>query len=237
MNKSARWPAALLAVLLSASFCAGSALEEWDWFEKGVRDAALSQKEAAACFRVVHEHLKNYCTNILFSPDKGWVFPVEGYSSLSLKHESFRKGYFFFDWRKSSGHSAYDIFVRDRNQDCLDDQTGKPVNILAPVDLLVVSTYSNWRKSSGLQGGNYVWAYDPLQDRLFYFAHLGRILVKPGDLLRPGDVIATLARSGKNAAPRRSDTHLHFMVLKIRDDTVKAVDYYPELCAALSLVR
>jgi hypothetical protein len=224
-------------LLLLPCLCAASALEEWDWFEKSVRDGTIRPKDAAVYFQTVRCHLRDYCTNILFTRDRGWVFPVEGYSLSAVGAGGFRKGHDFFDGRKSSGHSAYDIFIHDRDQDCLDDDTRRPVGILAPVDLLVVSTFSNWTVKSGLKGGNYVWAYDPLKDRLFYFAHLSFVGVQKGDLLRAGDRIGDAGRTGKNALPARSDTHLHFMVLRIRADGVAAVDYYPELPSALTLVR
>ena len=144
--------ASVLILLIFASFCAASALEEWDWFEKSIRDGIISRKDAIGYFQTVHGHLGLYCTNILFNPDKGWIFPVEGYSPQAVGRGGFQKGYTMFDRRKQSGHSAYDIFIYDRNQDCLDDTTGRPVRILAPVDLLVISTFSNWRKGSATIG-------------------------------------------------------------------------------------
>jgi hypothetical protein len=229
--------AAVLISLFLASFCAASALEEWDWFEKSIRDGIISRKDAIGYFQTVHGHLGLYCTNILFNPDRGWVFPVEGYSSQAIGRDGFEKGFYMFEKRKRAGHSAYDIFIYDRDQDCLDDTTGRPVRVLAPVDLLVISTFTNWRKGSWLNGGNYVWAYDPLKDRLFYFAHLSAVGVKKGDLLRAGDSLGLVGRTGKNARPKRSDTHLHLMVLKIDGTRVTAVDYYREFFTTQTLVR
>ena len=61
-----------MVILLSlVSVCAASALEEWDWFEKNIRDETLRQKDAIGYFQTVHAHLRLYCTNILFNPDRG----------------------------------------------------------------------------------------------------------------------------------------------------------------------
>ena len=72
-----------------------------------------------------------------------------------------KKGYDFFDGNKHGGHPAYDIFIRDKNRDCLDDKTGKPVNALAMEDCAELSVNTGWSRGSAIRGGNYVWLYNP----------------------------------------------------------------------------
>jgi len=50
--------------------------------------------------------------------------------------------------------------------------------------------------------------------------------VKLGDVVRPGDQLATVGRSGWNAAKRRSPTHLHLTVVKAAGGRVVPVDVY-----------
>jgi hypothetical protein len=60
------------------------------------------------------------------------------------------------------GHPGLDIFIHDKNQDSLDDETGKPVEVIAAVSGIVASVNLNWEPSSPIRGGNYIWIYDPI---------------------------------------------------------------------------
>jgi peptidoglycan LD-endopeptidase LytH len=97
--------------------------------------------------------------------------------------------------------------------------------IVAPVDLLILSAENDWAPGSSIRGGRYVWALDPLQDRIFYFAHLNEIRTNPGVFCAAGSAIGTVGRTGRNAAPSRSSTHLHFMVLEIKGCALTPIDY------------
>nr|MCU0585768.1 M23 family metallopeptidase [Desulfobacterales bacterium] len=76
-----------------------------------------------------------------------------------------------------------------------------------------------------IRGGNYVWIYHPALRIFSYYAHLQGIRVGLGESVHGGAVIATLGRTGTNAYPPRSPTHLHFMLLRARDMT--PLDAYP----------
>ena len=56
------------------------------------------------------------------------------------------------------------------------------------------------------------------ENGIYYYAHNRTLAVKPGYIVTSGQVIATVGRSGKNAAEARSPTHLHIMFLAIGDD-------------------
>jgi len=104
---------------------------------------------------------------------------------------------------------------------------------VAPVDLLILSAESGWKPNSEIRGGNYVWALDPIEDRVFYFAHLNDIHVRAGDFCTAGSAIGTVGRSGKNAYPARSPTHLHLMVLKVKNMELTPLDIIPYLRKAI----
>jgi murein DD-endopeptidase MepM/ murein hydrolase activator NlpD len=77
-----------------------------------------------------------------------------------------------------------------------------------------------------------VWVFSPSLERYCYYAHLGEIHVKLGDLLAAGERIGFLGRTGKNAFKKRSPTHLHFMCLSFDGGRMTPHDTYRELLTA-----
>ena len=138
-------------------------------------------------------------------------------------------GYDWFDGYKSRGHPGHDLFIHDSNRDELDDLTGRPVTVVSMTTGIVVATALEWKADSVLRGGRYIYIYSPQQNGLFYYAHNREILAKPGDVVAAGQAIATVGRSGRNAAQTRSPTHLHVMFLAIEDGYPKPRDIYPDL--------
>jgi len=213
-----------------------SAIDKWDNFEKAVRNQTISKDSAKKVFPSLHAELKNYAEKYKFDTlITSWAFPVDGYGMDALGKGGFKpdiyyggstiKGYDFYDGNKHGGHPAYDIFILDKNQDCVDDNSGKPVNIVAPVDLMILSIFKDWIKGSGIRGGNYVWTLDPVENQIFYFAHMDSIFVEGGDFCNKGTPIGTMGRSGKNAWVKRCPTHLHMMILKIEGNELTPLDY------------
>jgi hypothetical protein len=164
---------------------------------------------------------------------KEWVFPLEGYASRSIgggrRHGYVSGTYDFFKGNRHGGHPSFDMFIRDRNQDSLDDRSGNPVKVLSLTGGIVVALEREWQPGSRLLGGRYVWVYDPAHELLVYYAHNGELSVELGDIVRPGDTLGAVGRSGWNAAKKRSPTHLHLTVLRVRDGFVKPLDVYREL--------
>jgi murein DD-endopeptidase MepM/ murein hydrolase activator NlpD len=207
----------------------------WQEFERQVRDAGISREQGARQIVFWAAELPARFPADGFS---GRVaFPLAGYDLRQVggrNGEGFRPaGYEFLDGNRHKGHPAQDIFVYDRNQDGRDDRTGRPVQVLSVADGIVLSTDSQWRpegESRRRRGGNYIWIYHPALGLFSYYAHLGEIAVGPDQRVRAGDPIATLGRSGTNAYPGRSPTHLHLMLLRASD--MAAVDPYPLLKAA-----
>lgn len=164
---------------------------------------------------------------------KQWVFPVAGYDAGAIdkgkSHGFVASGYDFFSGNRHGGHPAYDIFIRDRNRDSRDDRNGKAVPVLSMTGGIVVAFEKEWLQGSGLRGGKYLWIFDPGNDLLLYYAHNEELLVELGTIVKPGDLLATVGRSGLNAAKRRSPTHLHFSVLSVKDGQPLPVAVYREL--------
>ena len=166
-----------------------------------------------------------------------WVFPLAGFDSRAIgggrRHGYSVRGYDFFSGNRHGGHPAFDIFIRDRNQDSLDDRSGRPVKVVSLTGGVVVALESEWGQGSPLRGGKYLWIYDPGSNLLIYYAHNGGLAVGLGDIVKPGDVLATVGRSGYNAAKRRSPTHLHLTVIKVGSGgRVVPVDVYHDLKSA-----
>jgi len=186
-----------------------------------IRDQTIPKKEAQKQARLLLAAIaRNFMEQekgIAFPMTK--VFPLEGYTYKAIGGKNgsgyISAGYDFFSGNKHAGHPAHDIFIYDKNQDGLDDRTGKPVNVLSYSFGIVVATETNWQSGSDQRGGNYIWIYSLTDDALYYYAHNNKVLVHPGQIVNPGDTIATVGRTGKNASQKRSPTHLHFMMLKL----------------------
>jgi murein DD-endopeptidase MepM/ murein hydrolase activator NlpD len=167
-----------------------------------------------------------------------WIFPVEGYTAGAIdrrgSHGFIPGGYNFFSGNRHGGHPAYDIFIRDRNQDSRDDRSGQAVPVLSMTGGIVVALEKGWQPGSGLRGGNYLWIYDPGNELLVYYAHNKELFVTLGTIVRPGEPLATVGRSGLNATKRRSPTHLHFSVLHLKNGQPTPVPVYGKLQRALS---
>jgi peptidoglycan LD-endopeptidase LytH len=227
----------MMQLLLFFLIAAGSPdpIGDWGRFVDSVRDQTMPKEEARKQFPAIYNGLKVACRKYPFQGAASWVFPVQGYGPKDMGAGGFRpeirygsspiKGYDFYDGDRHGGHPAYDIFIRDRDRDTLDDKTLKPVSIFAPVDLLILSANTDWDPGSKIRGGCYVWALDPMKDQIFYFAHLKEIQIQPGAFVKAGVVIGTAGRTGTNAWPAGSPTHLHFMVLTVKGDALVPFDY------------
>jgi murein DD-endopeptidase MepM/ murein hydrolase activator NlpD len=186
-----------------------------------IRDGLISKKDGLKGIQELIPLIKNYYYEH-GSRDyqkAAWTFPLQGYGPKAIGGKNgegyITSGYDFFDGNKHGGHPAHDIFINDRNQDCLDDKTQKSVNVLSVTDGIVVAAATQWDTTSNLRGGKYIYIYQPLTNCFFYYAHNSEILVHLCDIVKPGQVIAKVGRTGLNAFKKRSPTHLHFMQLTL----------------------
>lgn len=208
------------------------ALEWHDLYVK-IRDHLISKEEAKAKLKEFERLLKEiYLKSGEKERDDRLCFPLKGYSfdSIGGKEGSGYQpqGYDFFDGNDHKGHPGHDIFILDKNQDGLDDRTGKPVDVISASSGIAVSVNLDWKPLSPLRGGNYIWIYEPIQSRYFYYAHLNEIFVTVGQIVSKGDLLGTVGRTGVNAYPSRSPTHLHFVVHHSDDGYPKPINPYME---------
>ncbi len=196
---------------------------DFDALYARIRDQQIDRAAALSQVRTLLPRLRAYAeAHGAGDASDASRFPLDGYGveAIGGTHGSGYRpdGYDWFDGRHSKGHPGHDLFIHDRDQDSLDDRTGKPVPVLSITSGVVVATSPDWDVRSGLRGGRYVYVYSPARRGFFYYAHNASVLVKPGDVVRAGTPIATVGRTGRNAAMTRSPTHLHIMFLAVDDD-------------------
>lgn len=229
---------ALISATLSAPPCHAADCDAWNKLEKLVRDGTIDKEDARRQVVFLHHRLKK--TYAGMENDPALFFPVKGYGPDSIggvRGSGFKpKEYDFYDGNKHGGHPAHDIFIKDENQDTLDDDTGKPVQVVAYASGVVLAINTEWEYPSDIRSGKYIWIFNPALDRYCSYVHLGTVSVKPGDIVKAGQVIGTLGRTGKNAYPRRSPTHLHFSCLAFDNGRMTPYNMYKELLRA-SVVR
>jgi hypothetical protein len=226
-------PAAVLAPTPPVETC--EPCLEFNRLNNRVRDGQIPRREARdELFRLLPQLRTYYLRNggQEYGRD-AWVFPLQGYSAKAIaggrKHGYQPRGYDYFDGNRHGGHPSLDIFIQDRDQDERDDRTGQPVPVLSLTGGVVVALAPDWHKGSRLRGGKYLWVYDPTTDALVYYAHNRELLVGLGAIVKPGDPIARVGRTGRNAARKRSPTHLHLTYLKITGGTLVPENLYPAL--------
>jgi hypothetical protein len=214
---------------------AGDPCAAFDRLYADIRDQKIGHADALSRVRILLPRIREYYVEHggTDAPEQTWRFPVEGYTAASIGGVGgsgyVPNGYDYFDGHGSHGHPGHDIFIRDVNHDELDDATGRPVNVLSITGGVVVATATEWNRGSALRGGRYVYVYEPAGQMLFYYAHNRTVLVTPGDIVHPGQTIATVGRSGRNASANRSPTHLHVMGLAIEDGYPRPRNIYPLL--------
>ena len=218
-------PGAKLAVLC----------HEFNALNTAVRDNTIKKPAAKVKFRTLLENIrKEYYSSGGgdYATDR-WVFPLQGYGYDAIGGVGGsgyqRGGYNYFDGNRHSGHPSHDIFIHDRKQVSIDNVTGKPVHVLSVTGGIVVAEEREWQPDSSLRGGKYIWIYDPTSNALVYYAHNSMLHVEVGELVKPGDIIADVGRTGLNAHKKRSPTHLHITYLSIVDGLPVPKNIYREL--------
>ena len=193
---------------------------------QNIGDSTITPDSAAVAFKTLFLDLKRLTLPAMTECQEdlkdGYVFPVRGYSprsSIGGRGRGYRpKDFDFFDSRVRKSHPAHDLFIRDKDNDGIDDVMCEPVDVLAFTSGVVLGIREDWTPASQWRGGNYVWIYNPCLNALLYYAHNSTVDVRPGQWVKAGDVLGKMGRTGFNAQQPRSTTHLHFMYLKITDE-------------------
>lgn len=187
-----------------------------------IREYKLSPQEARERFQEMMFIMKKAHPNARYdSTQVNICFPLMGFDFRAVGGYGkgyIPRGYDLFDQAKKGSHPAHDIFMKDKDQDCRDDRTGDYVPVLSTTDGVVIATENGWQTGSEYRGGNYIWIYDTNNGGLWYYAHQREIYVKTGQVVRAGQKIALVGRTGFNAAMPRSDTHLHMTYLRIDEE-------------------
>jgi murein DD-endopeptidase MepM/ murein hydrolase activator NlpD len=230
-----------LLIVTLASFCAfspvlsqGDPAFEWHLLYLKIRDSQISKEEALARLRSLEPLLEDrYLKSWSRKSEDRFGFPLRGYGPSAIGGKGGSgyqlEGYDFFDGNQHKGHPGHDIFIQDKNQDGLDDGTGKPVEVISISTGIVVSINLRWEPSSPIRGGNYVWIYDPIKSRYYYYAHLDKIFVTIGQIVSKGERLGTVGRTGVMAYLKNSPSHLHFVVHQSIKGYPKPMDPYLEL--------
>lgn len=203
-----------------------------------VRDGKIDRKSARTRLQQLLDELRveYYRRGGVDYRKQSWVFPLAGYNAQAIgggRNMGYvASGYDYFRGNRHGGHPAFDIFIHDRNRDRLDDRNGKPVRVLSLTGGIVVGLEREWQQGSELRGGKYIWIFDPANNLLVYYAHNSDLFVELGQMVKPGDPLAIVGRSGYNAAKQRSPSHLHLSVLHIRDGAPAPLNVYRELSNA-----
>lgn len=205
-----------------------------------VRNFEIEIPDAVTNMNAFINELRDYLTSekpeIMNISEEQWVFPVRGYTPSAIGGRN-GSGYVlsnfdFFD-NNTGGHPAHDIFIADRDQDNIDDITGQPVEILSMTGGIVIETRKNWTSDmTDIKGGNIVYVYDANSNGFFYYAHMDVVNVNVGDIVYPSTVLGTLGRTGRNAYPSRSPTHLHIMYVRSYEGDLRPVNLYSSLLDA-----
>jgi len=200
-----------------------------------VSEGKVAKQTAAKNFRVV---IQKIYEESKFKSNAAWVFPLAGYSASAIGGISGNgyndKGYNYLDGNKHKSHPAHDIFIKDQDQDNIDDRTQKPVSVLAITDGVVLACTNAWLANSSLRGGKYIWLYHPQLHIITYYAHNRKVFVVPGDVVKQGQAIAEVGRTGFNASKPRSPTHLHFSAFKLVNWVPVPFNPYHNLTKAIS---
>lgn len=211
---------------------------DFNELQTNIREQKIGKDSAKSAFRRLIPEIKTYFYDNggVEMPREAWTFPLQGYTyrAIGANGKGYTTGGFdYFDGNKSSAHPAHDIFIFDRDQDDNDDNTQSLVNIRSVSCGVVIANVKDWASDSELRGGKSVTIYDPATNGIFSYAHMSIVFANVGDIIRPGEVIGTVGRTGKNAYAKRSPTHLHISYMKIGENGLPSPqNIYTDLVAS-----
>ena len=108
---------------------------------------------------------------------------------------------------------------------CRHDRSGRPFDAVAMQPAVVLSVNQDWRPGNP-RGGRYVWLYQPTQRLLYYYAHLGEVAVRPGDVVPRGGRLGTVGKTGFPARHAHHPCHIHLMVLRPAGGDMVPVNWF-----------
>jgi murein DD-endopeptidase MepM/ murein hydrolase activator NlpD len=184
----------------------------WGEAELALMAGKLDEKSARARFKALWRQV---VVDDLPSPKEGrwqWMFPLPGHDAKAYGESYNPDNYRYLEGPKAKGFPALRIYARDQNRDGLDDRTLKPAPVVSAVDGVVLSAWKFWKEGDANPYGNYVLVLSQQDKMLFYYGHLAKLRVSPGQLLDKGEVLGWLGRTGRGVEAKRLGTHLRFEV-------------------------
>jgi hypothetical protein len=184
------------------------------WYNKIPRDAAVDSIALYVPIAV------KYCRvmGVHFTDRKNWAFPMRGFTKTSYRrngNDYADKRFDYFQGGESHDHPAHDIFILDNDSNTVEDSTGKKVDAVSMTSGVVFNTISDWKVGDFGRGGNSVKIFDPESEAMFYYSHLDTVVVHVGDIVKAGDKIGLVGRTGRKAI--HGKTHLHIAYYPIDD--------------------
>lgn len=206
----------------SQNISGNNVCEKWNELDSKITSESIDVDLAIELMKEYEPELKKY-----FRQKKGlmtsrsmWIFPLINFTSIYYRDNGndFRiTGYDYFQGSNSKGHPAHDIMILDKNKDLLDDSTLNPVDVVSMSGGVVVATDNTWETGSKLRGGKYVKVFDVTNDGIFYYSHLSKVTVRPGDVINAGDKIGEVGRTGRKAILPAGKTHVHIAFFNSED--------------------
>lgn len=207
----------------------------WSKTDELIRDNKIDKDDAIDSISYYTETIVSRlkASGFVMTKKSGWHYPITKWTSvvyrangMDYKDERFD----FFQGGEYKGHPAHDIFILDADSNGVEDSTGQKIEAVSMVNGIVISVYGNWKPGDFLRSGNYVKIFDPKSQAIFYYSHLDSVFVGPGDVVKAGDPVAYVGRTGRKAF--RGKTHLHIAYYKIDDGYPVPKDILTEILLA-----
>lgn len=212
----------MLLFLMSISVCSQNltVYERWHKTDQLIRDRKIDEGDAEDSIAMYVKLAKDDFRTLDIPATKraDWVFPMSGWTSVSYRSggKDYKDARFdYFQGGEFKDHPAHDIFIFDKDSNTFEDSTGGKVYAAAMVTGVVISKYSTWFRQDYLRSGNYVKLFDPESEAIFYYSHLDTVFVEPGQIVKAGEPIGYVGRTGRKAI--NGKTHVHISYYKIDD--------------------
>jgi murein DD-endopeptidase MepM/ murein hydrolase activator NlpD len=218
-----------------STFSQQTVYELWHKTDMLIRDNRIDKDKAIDSINLYVQLTMNELksTGVKSTKKADWVYPLSDWTwnSYRTNGKDYKSERFdYFQGGEYKGHPAHDIFILDKDSNGVEDSTGRKVKAVSMVNGVVISLHNEWKTGDKLRSGNYVKIFDPGTKAIFYYSHLDTVFVNVGDVVKAGDAVAYVGRTGRKAI--HGKTHLHIAYYKIDEGYPKPVDIIEELYKA-----
>jgi hypothetical protein len=217
-----------------------SHIYRWHNVDMLIRDRKIDKSDAIDSIAKFVPLAKKYfkSSGLTVTQRTDWVFPLSEFSEISYRtngNDYKEAGFDYFQGGESKGHPAHDIFILDKDSNAIEDLTGNYVDAAAMVNGVVISLHLGWKKGDFFRSGNYVKLFDPQSEAIFYYSHLDSVFVNVGQIVKAGEPIGYVGRTGRKAI--HGKTHLHIAYYKIEDGYPEPEDIIQDLYKAEKKIK